>query len=163
MRELAPQKDSKNHQLLAYLAKEHPSASITVLMKLSYLVDLISVKKLGNQISSFTYIRYSYGPFTQEIYNAVEDLVMEKVLLPRNDYAGGSVEYITYTYANKDGFLFDKISKEEIGLIDEMMTDLKGYGAKTLTDIAYKTKPMIKLGATLGGNENLFSKLILAE
>lgn len=153
----------KNHQLLAYLAKEHPSASITVLMKLSYLVDLISVKKLGNQISTFGYIRYSYGPFTQEVYNAVEELVMSKILLPKNDYAGGSVEYITYTYTNKEDFLFDKISKEEIALIDEMMTDLKGYGAKTLTDIAYKTKPMVKLGATLGGNENLFSRLNLAE
>lgn len=153
----------KNHQLLAYLAKEHPSASITVLMKLSYLVDLISVKKLGNQISTFQYIRYSYGPFTQEVYNTVEDLVMEKVLLPKNDYAGGSVEYITYTFGNKEGFSFDKISTEETKLIDEMMTDLKGYGAKTLTEIAYKTKPMVKLGATLGGNENLFSKLNLAE
>ncbi len=152
----------KNHQLLAYLAKEHPSASITVLMKLSYLVDLISVKKLGNQISSFEYIRYNYGPFTQEIYNAVEELVLGKILTPKNDYAGGSVEYITYTYTNKDGFAFDNLSKDEVSLIDEMMIDLKGYGAKTLTEVAYKTKPMIELGATLGGNENLFSKLNLA-
>ncbi len=152
----------KNHQLLAYLAKEHPSASITVLMKLSYLVDLISVKKLGNQISSFEYIRYNYGPFTQDIYNAVEELVLDKILTPKNDYAGGSVEYITYTFTNKDGFSFDEISKEEVVLVNEMMTDLKGYGAKTLTEIAYKTKPMVELGATLGGNENLFSKLNLA-
>jgi hypothetical protein len=58
--------------------------------------------------------------------------------------------------------VFSEIEKEEKDLIDEMMSELKGYGAKTLTDIAYKTKPMIKLGATLGGDENLFKKLDLS-
>lgn len=154
---------NKNFQLLAYLAKEHPSASITVLMKLSYLVDLISIKKLGHQISDFEYMRYSYGPFTQKIYGIVEELILQKILATKNDYAGGSVEYITYTYTNPDNFSFDKISAEEISVIDEIMTELKGYGAKTLTEIAYKTQPMVKLGATLGGSENLFKTLNLAE
>ncbi len=151
----------KNHQLLVYLAKEHPSASITVLMKLSYLVDLISVEKLGDQISSFEYIRYNYGPFTQEIYTTVEDLVCNKILITKNDYTGGNVEYITYTYSEDSDFMFEDISKEEKDLIDEVLSELKGYGAKTLTEIAYKTKPMVKLGATLGGEENLFKKLDL--
>ena len=101
---------NKNHQLLVYLSKEHPSASITVLMKLAYLIDLISVKKLGKQISSFEYIRYNYGPFAREIYNTVEELVISKILVPKSDYAGGSVEYITYTFANKDYFSFNDIS-----------------------------------------------------
>jgi hypothetical protein len=151
----------KNHQLLAYLAKEHPSASITVLMKLCYLIDLISTKKLGKQISTFEYIRYSYGPFTQDVYTTVEDLVMSNVLLPKTDYAGGS-EYITYTYSEQEDFPFDEIKGDELKLINDMVSDLKGYGAKTLTDIAYKTKPMVKLGATLGGTEGLFSKLDLS-
>ncbi len=153
----------KNHQLLAYLAKEHPSASITVLMKLSYLVDLVSVKKLGQKISSFDYIRYSYGPFAQEVYGIVEDLTLKKILATKNDYAGGSVEYITYTFTNSEDFSFDKLSEEEVSVINEMMSELKGYGAKTLTEIAYKTKPMVGLGATLGGTEGLFKKLDLAQ
>lgn len=152
----------KNHQIIAYLAKEHPSASITVLMKLSYLIDLISVKKNGNQISSFDYVRYNYGPFAKEIYSIVEDLILnERVLDPKSDYAGSN-EFITYTYTDNEDFSFEKISENEKTLIDEAMADLKGYGAKTLTEIAYKTKPMLALGATLGGTENLFSKLNLA-
>jgi hypothetical protein len=79
----------KDHQILAYLAKAHPSASITVLMKLSYLIDLFSTKKRGKKISSFNYIRYSYGPFAQQVYDVVEDLVLNGILVPKNDYAGG--------------------------------------------------------------------------
>ncbi len=153
---------SKNHQLLAYLAKEHPSASITVLMKLSYLADLISVEKLGQKISSFDYIRYSYGPFTSAVYNTIEDLTLKKVLTTKNDYAGGNVEYITYTFTNPEDFFFNELSEGELSVINEMMAELKGYGAKTLTEIAYKTKPMVSIGAKLGGNEGLFQKLNLA-
>lgn len=62
---------------------------------------------------------------------------------------------------NKDcgGYSF---SSEELELIGGVLQELKGYGAKILTEIAYKTKPMVKIGATLGGKESFGVKLDLS-
>ena len=43
--------------------------------------------------------------------------------------------------------------------MDEVLDSVNGYGAKALTEIAYKTKPMQALGATLNGGEHLNEKL----
>lgn len=158
---LGPIESLKNQQFLAYLAKEHPSTSITSMMKLSYLIDLISVKKTDKQISSFNYVRYSYGPFTEDIYRGVETLVLEEVLSSDVKYSSVGREYVAYVYNEEKEYGFSEISNEEKKLIDSVLSDLSGYGAKALTEIAYKTKPMIKLGATLGGTENLFKKIDL--
>ncbi len=152
----------KNQQFLTFLTKEHPSASITVLMKLAYLIDLVSVKNTGKQISDFSYIRYNYGPFTNEIYRGVDALVMSHIVVPKSEYTG-SGEYVTYAINPEIEVSFDNLSETELSTINDVMSELKGYGAKTLTEIAYKTKPMTNLGATLGGNENLFKSLDLTQ
>ena len=58
----------KTDQLLTYIVKGHPEISITSLMKLSYLVDLVNIGKTDKQVSDFRYTRYIYGPFDHKIY-----------------------------------------------------------------------------------------------
>jgi uncharacterized phage-associated protein len=50
---------------------------------------------------------------------------------------------------------------EDQETINEVLTSLKGYGAKALVDIAYKTKPMKRLGAKVDNNKGLNEKLDL--
>jgi len=146
----------KTKQLLVYLTKNHKIATVTSLMKLSYLVDLVHIKKGSKQVSDFEYRRYTYGPFDKKIYSYLFDLVEKNVLHEETDYAPPSIEYITYRFNEgiKD-FGFNKLNDDEKETIDEVLEKLVGYGAKTLTDIAYKTAPMKALGATPGGNEKL--------
>lgn len=146
---------NKTQQLLAYLSSRHVNASITVLMKQSYLVDLVSFKKNNKQISDFKYVRFYYGPYDSTINKHIEGLLEANVLVASNEYTNSGGEYIIYKFNEEKGYSFDALEPAEVNLIDEVLEGLKGYGAKTLTDIAYKTAPLVKLGATQGGKEHL--------
>ena len=145
----------KNEQLLAYIIKNRPGTSVTSLMKLSYLVDLVSIKKGQHQISDFKYRRYYYGPFDNKIYNAIEGLVENNVIEGQPDYSFNGDEYIIYSFTGEENTSFDLITDDEEDIILEVLESIKGYGAKTLMEITYKTKPMIEIGATIGGREHL--------
>ncbi|MFH1227886.1 MAG: Panacea domain-containing protein [Planctomycetota bacterium] len=129
-------------------------------MKLSYLIDLVSIKKNGKQIADFKYRRYNYGPFDDSIYSDLTNLVNAKVITQASEYTPMGEEFITYKL-NNEAFESDRLSDEEKEVIDEVLNELNGLGAKTLTEIAYQTKPMKALKATIGGNEHLNAKLDL--
>lgn len=152
---------SKTKQLIAYILKRQ-KASVTSLMKLAYLADLVSIKKTGKQVSDFKYIRYNYGPFDSKIYRYIEDLTNEGLITSHTEYTPSGNELVTYELEDDAELTFDMLSDEEVESIEEVLTQLEGYGARALTEIAYKTKPMIALGATLGGNENLGEELDLS-
>lgn len=153
---------SKDEQLLAYISKYHPRATVTVFMKLCYLIDLISFQKKGVGISSFQYIRYKYGPFDKKIYDKLEKLRDDDLIVEDSFFTSGGEEVPYYSFNDETSLSLDKIKPEEKALIDEVLEMLKGYGAKTLTEICYKTKPMRALKATLGGTEGINKKLDLA-
>lgn len=154
--------NQKTQQLLAYLAKQHSRPTITALMKLAYLVDLVSIKKLKSKISNFDYVRYYYGPYDASINNYVAALLQIDVLKAETKFTPQGGEYIEYLF-NEDNeeYKIDQLSTEEIELIDEVMISISGYGAKTLTEMTYKTAPLVKLNATIGGSEHLNTKLDL--
>ena len=130
-------------------------------MKLCYFVDIISVKKLGKQITKFKYKGYYFGPFDSKIYTEVNTLVDDEILIPKSEYASNE-EYICYDYNTKQEKLeFKLLKSKELKIVDEVIEQLKGYGAKALSEIAYKTKPMLKIKAVQGGNKHINKKLDL--
>lgn len=151
---------SKTQQLLAYLIKNHHQVSITSLMKLSYIIDLVSVNETGDTISNFEYMRYHYGPFNPQIYHYIDCLRDEGVLRERLEYTDYGAEFVVFEYTGEDDS-FDKLNEAEIGIIDVTLKKLRGYGSAALTDLAYNTKPMRKLGAELGNDKGLNEKLDL--
>ena len=86
----------KTKQLLAYLIQNHPSVSITGLMKLAYISDLVSIKKHNKQISDFDYVRYKHGPFDKRIYPLINDLVCEGIISEEPEYTSLGTEYVIY-------------------------------------------------------------------
>ena len=153
---------NKDLQILAYFAQKHPKASITVLMKLCYLADLISVKRDKKQITSFEYRRYNFGPFDNNVYSCVEELTSKGILRAETDYTSTGNEFVVYHFNDEAGFSFNEVSEKEKGIIDELLASVNGYGAKVLTEIAYKTEPLKSLGATIDGGEHLNAKLDLS-
>jgi hypothetical protein len=157
---MAPEEKTK--QLLVYITKGYKSASVTMLMKLAYLIDLVAVGRTDKQISGFRYRRYTYGPFDSRIYDYLTDLVGKEILHEVSDFCPPAHEYIMYEVNESSPKLkFDKLSDQEQQIADEVLKSMVGYGAKALTDFAYKTKPMVALGATQGGTENLNAPLNL--
>jgi len=155
--------NEKTRQLILYLIKYNPRVSLTSIMKLAYLADLISVKKLKNKISNFEYRRHHFGPFDKKIYSYLEDLTEKELIISETDYGLTDEEFNIFSINPKIDvdMEFIQLSEDEKKIIDELLNSVRGYGAKVLTEIAYKTKPMKALKATLGGSENLGVRLNL--
>lgn len=145
----------KTKQLLAYLIQTNPAVSITGLMKLSYLVDLVAVKKNHAEISDFKYRRYKYGPFDNRIYNVLKDLLKRGVIWEDSALSEMGEEFIVYKFNEKSDSSFEQITPEEKEIIDGVVGSLKGYGAKALTQLTYRTKPMQKIGAKIGNDKGI--------
>jgi len=145
-----------------YIARGFGSATVTMVMKLAYLIDLVSVGRTGKQISGFRYKRYKYGPFDSTIYAYLTGLVEEGILQEESEFCAPAEEYIKYRVNDASPKLkSNKLNAAEVKIADEVLKSMVGYGAKALSAIAYKTKPMIALGATPGGSENLKALLDL--
>lgn len=149
---------SKTEQLLTYMVKFNEKATITGLMKLSYLIDIVAVKRNKEQISSFRYRRYTHGPFDGKIYEYITDLVKKGILIEETDYSPLGLEYTTYRFNDEAKYDFSLLDNRK-EIIDDVLEGLKGYSVKTLKEIAYKTEPMKKINATMGGMEH-FNKII---
>lgn len=143
----------KTKQLITYLIK-HNNYSITSLMKLSYLMDLVSIKKRVGKISDFDYRCYKHGPFDRKIYDYITELIDSNIIFEDVDYSPYE-EFIIYKLTDNSNINFSKLSNREINIIDEVLESLKGYSAKMLTDVAYETKPMKAIGAKQGSIKNL--------
>lgn len=152
---------SKALQVLSYIVKNHPNVSITSLMKLSYIVDLVAIKKGKNKISDFQYIRYNYGPFDKKIYNYLEALEKANILVEGANISSTGDEFVTFSINKKNTISFDKISDDEREIIDEVLEGLQGYGTKAITELTYLTKPMKKIRATLDNKAGLNKTLDL--
>ena len=151
----------KTKDMLIKILEDAPR-DITSLMKLSYLIDLSAIRKFGKKISNFNYIRYNYGPFDATIYTDLDKLIKDKIICTQSEYSryGETVIYMINPQKSEN-IKINNLDKNEIDLIKEIVKSLEGYGAKLLTDIAYKTKPMVNIGATLGGDEHMCEELKL--
>lgn len=106
-------------------------------------------------------MRYTYGPFDNSIYADLQALADAGVIISKPDYVPSGEEYLIFTVNDDSKLDFSKLSDEDKSIANEVLESVKGYGARTLTEIAYKTKPMEKLGATLGGTEHIGETLDL--
>ena len=146
----------KTAQLLTYIVKHYGYSTVTSFMKLAYLIDLISVEKIKKQISSFTYKRYLFGPFDKIIYVYLSELVGQDILREKPSISPMGDEYIIYEYMGNDKKVkFDLLNRTELSLMDSVLNELQGLGAKALSQVAYATEPMKKLGATMNNRKGL--------
>ncbi|MDD2656176.1 MAG: Panacea domain-containing protein [Patescibacteria group bacterium] len=152
--------EEKTKQLVAFILKERLDTTVTGLIKICYLIDLTSKQRNNKQISEFSYRRYNYGPFDEKIYPIVTELNNENIINGETRYANAGDEYVVYNFNNQfENLSFDKLSEEEITIIKDTLKQLEGLGAKVLTEVAYKTKPMLAFNASLGGREH-FNELL---
>jgi hypothetical protein len=151
--------NQKTQEVILYLLKERLGATITEIIKLCYLIDLITTKKIGYPITNLNYYRYSFGPFDKKIYQTLEEMIDNKLVKQEIKFKPGG-EVVLYTLAN-DSCDLKELKIEEINIVDDLLESLAGYGPKALTEITYNTTPMKALKATLGGKEGWKQELDL--
>lgn len=152
----------KTKQLLAYIIKNYQSVTITGLMKLAYISDLVSIENGREQISDFEYIRYKHGPFDKKIYEYIQELLSNRNIVEEPHYTPRGDEYVVYKFNDNSDISFDKLKDKDVIVLDEVLKTLCGYGAKALVDVAYNTKPMKKIGATQNNKKGLNKVLDLS-
>lgn len=130
--------DRRTFELFAYIGKIlNWKWDIMQFMKLPYFVDLEAANSLGFQISNLSYVRYEFGPFDKKVYSY-------RALFEDKKY---NVEF---------SYIQDFTS-----FIDATLKSLPITNGEKLKKESYKTEPMKKLGATLGGKEGWNKKLVL--
>ncbi len=153
---------AKTKQLVGYLVSKHSLSTVTSLIKLCYLCDLVSVDKGDGKITDFNYIRWHFGPYDRRIEDVLNELVKDGAVVSETAYTDHGTEYIKYT-AKDDDPTTSGLTDKDFSHIDAVLESLKGFGPKALTQVAYKTKPMQALGATLGGTQNMGATLNLSQ
>ncbi|MCQ2562009.1 MAG: SocA family protein [Alphaproteobacteria bacterium] len=143
----------KTRQLLALILRDGPRG-VTSLLKISYLIDLAAIRNIGYQISEFKYIRWNFGPFDSAIYKNLENMREEGIISADSQFIGTD-EHVIYKLKDPDLVAANSLTPQEQDLVTEMPQHLQGFGAKTLTEVAYNRKPMTSIGAKLGGTEHM--------
>ena len=130
--------DRRTFELFAYIGKAlNWKWDIMQFMKLPYFIDLNATNSLGFQISNLSYVRYGYGPFDKKIYSY-------RALFEDKKYN------VEFSYI-----------KDFMNVIDSTLKSLPITDGEKLKKASYKTEPMKRLGATLGGREGWHKQLVL--
>jgi len=137
---------------LAYILKIYKHATALNLMRLSYLIDFIVHEKRGHSISVFNYKLLSFGPFDENIFSCLENLVRNRLIHSHANYTQNGLEYVTYAYNDRvddvkfKNELMPDISLSEFYCVRDILYELYNYSEKDITAMVYKTKPVKALG-----------------
>jgi hypothetical protein len=151
---------SPDDKLIAYIASQHGDVTRTSLMKLTYLIDYVCRQKLGGTLSGFNWIRWWYGPFDRAVYESIDALLANGVFGSRVEFSP-SGEYEVYEFVGGDNFEDSlDVTKKEVA--DKILQELHGHGPKMLTEVAYQTAPLVSIGAKIGNNNGVGTRLDLS-
>ncbi len=132
----------KTKQMIVYILKDYLSITAPTLTKLIYLIDLVSITRGNSQISDLKYKKCGSGLVDLKVYEYLDELVQKWILREQVGYSQQFDEYIVYCFEEYEDFIFDKLNDQETKIINNVLEELKGYGAKAISDIVYSTKPM---------------------
>lgn len=149
----------QTESLIKYLVFSMNLPTITSITKMLYLIDLASVASTGKQTTDFKFIRYYYGPYDKNIRIIIDDMTAKKELDADVRYLSNGEPFLVYKMPNgTTSFAYEGANEQ---IVRDLVDSLGNLSPKSLTELAYKTKPMTRLGATLGGNEHLNEPLVL--
>ena len=149
---------SKNSKIILQILKSRWECGVTELIKICYLIDLSNKNDNGKKLSDFSYIRYNYGPFDKEIYKIMEDLTEDWLVdykLYRTSLWDEIIKYVIRDVNEKID-----LKETEIEYIDDKLGELWLFTASDLTKIAYRTKPLTDLKASIWGREWFKEKIL---
>lgn len=133
--------DRKTVEIYNYIFSKLKSIpDIMQYMKLPYFIDLEMLKKVGNKITNFNYVRLNYGPFDKKVYDYQK--LFSYTLTPW-------IESLKYIY----------LSDVERKIIDWILVNLPINNGDKLKILSYETEPMKKLWVKLGDNKFMGKEL----
>lgn len=152
--------NQRNLSTITYIIAKRGGATVTELMKLCYLADLVAVRNEKPKFTDFNYVRWYYGPFDKNIYTCLNDLANRDVIESCIEYTAKGTEAETYKQKGV-GLEGTELSQEEQKMLDALLGEVSSFGAAGLTEIAYNTDPMKALGVKIGDNKDIGKEINL--
>ncbi len=151
----------RTKSIIKYLVFSMNLPTVTSITKMLYLIDLASVSSTGNKTTSLRFVRYYYGPYDKNIKKMLDEMTSANEIEADVKYLSNGEPFIAYRSPSSN--IDCTYEGENAQIVSDLVNSLGNLSPKSLTEIAYKTKPMTRLGATLGGNEHLNEVLNLSE
>ena len=128
---------NKLKSVIEYVISKCPASKLGAvkLHKVLYFSDMLRYAETSNSITGSTYCKSPFGPTCKQLPAAlVEAVADDAVRIETANYFGyRKKEFISLRPAN-----LDPLSKEEISLIDEMITFVcENNSAKTISDLSH--------------------------
>lgn len=134
--------------------------TITSITKMLYLIDLASVSSTGKKTTNLTFVRYYYGPYDKNIRVVLDELTSAGEIEADIRYLSNGEPFISYR--SPVGMTECVYEDENANIVNDLVGSLGNLSPKSLTELAYKTKPMTRISAKLGGKEH-WEELLLTE
>lgn len=118
----------------------------THLQKLLFLTDLISIKRTRESITSLEFVKFHYGPYSEEVEKYTELLENKKFIetrtFPYINEKGKQSTYYRYYSQNRDpreirNLLFSEIGSDKLSILDEIVSSYGNISLQDLLDIVY--------------------------
>ena len=111
-------------------------------MKLLYLADLVAKYRLGRTITGCRYHYYFFGPYSEEIQQAIISLT-EKGYLQDSPVLTSAGQAHDYSVAEGKRFELE-VGEEEKKILDEIISKYGFRKLEYIVSTAYRTPPMKK-------------------
>ena len=137
--------EEKYINLIMYILSQSmnkPNLGKTVLCTVMYFIDFNFYELYGTYLTKETYIKSKRGIKPKHFRKVTEDLIAKKQLFMRKEpYYNRTIHryYLTIIPSLK-------FTKKELNVINSCIETLTGSNASTITQYAWKDKPLMKAG-----------------
>ena len=120
--------DSVSEKIIDYLIHKFPEIGKTIIMKVVYLGEIMSIEENGERLTNATFIHYDYGPFSKEVADV-------------------------WNLSNKSQKIsLTGVSQNKINIINSLLKEIAPYAQynfkgslfDSLMNKAYKTRPFLE-------------------
>lgn len=133
----------KLKELVLYVSeasKDDPEFGATKLNKVLFLADFLAYSAFGNSISGATYFHISNGPAPKQMLAAQEGLIAEgRATIEQRQYFGKTLKRLV-ALKGPDTSIF---TADELNLVQDVITHLRGIGGKQLSDWTHTLIPWL--------------------
>ncbi|WP_185715663.1 Panacea domain-containing protein [Halocatena pleomorpha] len=106
----------------------------TKLVKLLYLADRESYIRRRRQISNIQYIKYHYGPYSEDIVDTVKEMDGHEII----ELSGRSQNGTFYQYKSNTECQELKLTPDERNILDKIIQEFSNTPTKELVETVYE-------------------------
>ena len=126
---------AKLNDMIEYLVSHFSGNALTrtKLVKLLYLADRESYIARDRQISNLNYIKYHYGPYSEDIVDTLQEMDGEEI----RELSGRSSNGTYYRYEANSDYEGSTLTREERAILKQVLQEYENTQTKQLVETVY--------------------------